>query len=513
VTRPVVLIAWDGAEPSLLRLGMERGWLPALRALRARGRAYAIGGSHRDLPGAAWPNTITGTDIPQHGVYLSQQLASGTYRLDVRGTGDLGRPPFWRHVSDAGGRSVIAGVPGAPLLGEFHGVQACGWGQSDSYWTEPEPRIHPPAWKDGLERVAGTRILGLRAQPATRREVLAYRDRIVRGTRDQCAGLELLMREAEWDLFVAGFGEPHQAGKLLWHLEEPDPPGHVPDDLRGILPTLYRALDESLGRLVGAAGRDARILVLSPHGMGGKSTPGDPLGAILERGGWLARPTGARRARGAGVARALWRLGRRLTTRRIRGVLGRWLPRDRWHLSLTLANIEWSRTRAFPLVPDHLSFLRVNLAGREPEGVVPVGEMDAVIAEVSEALLELEDPGSGRPAVAEIVRPAELFGEDPDGLLPDLAVRWATLGGTRRLHSPTLGTIEVPVEGRETGMPRLPGFLIAAGPGIEPDGGDGPVGPEVSALDVAPTVLGMLGVGIPPDLAGRPIAEADAALP
>ena len=68
MTRQVVLIAWDGAESSLLRGGMERGWLPSLRDLRARGRAYAIGGSHRDFPGAAWPNTITGTDVPEHGV-------------------------------------------------------------------------------------------------------------------------------------------------------------------------------------------------------------------------------------------------------------------------------------------------------------------------------------------------------------------------------------------------------------------------------------------------------------
>jgi len=507
VSAPVLLIAWDSAEPSILQQGMDEGWLPALRDLRGRGRAYDVDGSHRDYPGAVWPNAITGTDIPQHGVYMDRQLVPGTYRLEELSAADLRRPPLWRHVSDAGLRTVVAGIYAMPILDDFDGVQAGGWGVADPYWTAPEPAIHPPEWRERLDAVAGSRIVKLRKLPTTHEELRSYRDRIVQGTKAQCAGLDLLMRETEWDLFCAGFGEPHQAGHLLWHTEDPTVPGHdeVPEDLRGSLRDLYRALDESLARLLDAAPPDARVLLLSPHGMGAQPTLGDPLGAILERGGWLKRPAGTGRATGKGLAKAAWRVGRRLTTRRIRTWLGRWLPRDRWHLSLWLGAVDWGETRAFPLFPDHLSFLRVNLAGREPEGIVPQGERDALCDEISEALLELRDTDSGERVVEEVVRPADRFGGAGAEILPDLAVRWATTRATTRVGSTRLGTIEMPLEQERTGMHLLPGMLVAAGPGIPPDGGAGLTGPEVSVLDLAPTLLGMLGVNAPHELAGRAV--------
>lgn len=507
MTSPVIVVAWDSAEPSVLQRGIEEGWMPVLRDLREGGRSYSMSGSQRDVPGAVWPNTVTGTDVSGHGSYIDKQLVAGTYRIVQRSSREHASQPFWRWIHESGLRSVIVGVYGAPILRGLNGVQAIGWGTSDPYWTDPEPGIEPPAWRRRLLREIGKRDLHLKKIPETHDEQRAFRDVSIEGVRDQARGLRLLARETDWDFFFGGFGEPHHAGHMLWHTEDPETPEHAgtPQDLRGSLSAIYRELDEGLGLILEALPADARVIVFSPHGMWPQPIRADPIEAILERGGWLARREPSRPTP-RGVAKAAWRLGKRLTTRRIRNALGRFLPRDRWYLSLMNAEADWSRTSAFPLYPDHLSYLRLNVVGREPEGIVSPEEVDALSDEIANAVMGLEDADTGRQAVVEVVRLPKVLGGGEAAALPDLGIRWATTRATRRLVSPTLGTIEMPEADYRTGMHRLPGFLAAAGPGIEPDGGGRLEGPEVSAIDLAPTVFRLLGIEVPAEMHGRPIA-------
>ena len=510
MTSPLIVVAWDSTEPSLLQRGIEEGWLPALRELRERGRAFGIRGSHESYPGGAWAGTITGYEIPDHGLYVDKQVLPGTYRMTQMTQRALARSPFWRWISEAAIPSVVVSAYGAALVPDFLGVQILAWGSHDPYTNADGPLIGTPKeWLHRLTREIGRRRLLLRKIPETPEELRQLRDRSVRGVGDQTDGQLLLMREAEWDFFWAGFAESHQAGHFLWHTVDPEAPEHgaLPEDLHGALADIYRAMDEGLGRIVGEAPSAARIAIVSPHGMGQHTVAGDPLAAILERGGWLTRRPQLRGTGHPGLGRAAWRLGRKLTSRRLRTFLGRFLPRDRWYLSLLYADVDWAGTRAFPVTPDALSYLRINVRGREPEGVVDPAEVDAVCDEIAEALEELVDPDTGRPAVEYVERGRERFGDVGAEFIPELGVQWATTRATRRLRSDRLGVIEIPVDDPRTGMHRLPGFLVVAGPGIAPDGALSMLGPEVSYLDVAPTVLRMLGVDGPPDLRGRAIPD------
>jgi predicted AlkP superfamily phosphohydrolase/phosphomutase len=246
------------------------------------------------------------------------------------------------------------------------------------------------------------------------------------------------------------------------------------------------------------------VFVLTPHGMEPNYIQ-DPSELLLEGGGWLVRRSGV--SGGGGLRRQLvrtaWSLGRRVTPTRLRLAAQTRLSRDGVRAEMPLAHVDWQRTRAFALPSDMTAYVRVNLRGREPEGIVAPGrEYERLCDELGEALGSLTHAESGVRAVEKVVRHDQLFGRPADGSLPDLCVVWADTQRLSRLTLPGHGTIESPTGDPRTGQHRHLGFLLGAGPGIEADTAEA----QANLLDVAPTMLALLGVEQPSALPGGPIA-------
>ena len=68
--------------------------------------------------------------------------------------------------------------------------------------------------------------------------------------------------------------------------------------------------------------------------------------------------------------------------------------------------IDWSKTRCFPLEPGH-AHIFVNLKGRDPHGIVDPEDYEKVQEEIIDVLLSLRDPETGRHVVATAVRKKE----------------------------------------------------------------------------------------------------------
>ena len=176
----------------------------------------------------------------------------------------------------------------------------------------------------------------------------------------------------------------------------------------------------------------------------------------------------------------------------------------------TTGGTDWSRTRAFTLRADLSGYIRINLAGREPEGVVRPEELDALLDRIDRGLRSFRDAATGEPLIAEVCRAREVFppGERMDRL-PDLIVRWTetSAAGHEAIEAPALGRIARATPGRipngRSGNHRCIGWLVARGPGIAagarlPDGAD--------ILDLAPTALARLRTSTTVPLAGKVIA-------
>jgi Uncharacterized conserved protein len=159
--------------------------------------------------------------------------------------------------------------------------------------------------------------------------------------------------------------------------------------------------------------------------------------------------------------------------------------------------------------------LRVNLAGREPNGFVKPGpELEAFCEQLARDLLDIMDLDSGKPAITGVKRTKDLCAGDHLNHLPDLLIEWndekrlGSVGldnpsGSRvRIGSKKLGVVEGLNTYCRTGDHRPEGLFIACGAGLKP----GRLERTVSIMDFAPTITSLLRVELPKG-DGEPISE------
>jgi predicted AlkP superfamily phosphohydrolase/phosphomutase len=181
------------------------------------------------------------------------------------------------------------------------------------------------------------------------------------------------------------------------------------------------------------------------------------------------------------------------------------------HLFLSFADVDWSRTRAYSLGTTGQVY--INLQEREPQGIVaPGSEYETLRDELIGRLREMCDPDTGQPLVDEVYRREELYSGPYLHLMPDLifvprGFVYNAFGeyefASRSLVDASQGI---------TGWHRMDGVLIMAGDGIAQGRANG----GAQLVDLAPTILHLLGLGVPSGLDGRVLYEAlalDADLP
>jgi predicted AlkP superfamily phosphohydrolase/phosphomutase len=534
VTPParVLLLGVDAGSAPLVREWADAGVLPTFRRLLAQGLVGETRSLEGFFVGSTWPSLYTGVTPARHGISSLVQLRVGSYDLFRCYTGEfVKREPFWNHLSRAGRRVAICDVPLSGISEGLNGIQLVEWGSHDANYGF---RSWPPRLARRIRSRFGPHPLSASCDD-THRPAEAFRAltaRLVEGVRRKTALTRYLLDQGGWDFFTQVFTEAHCAGHQAWHLHDPRHPAHetrVASVTGDPLRTVYVAIDRAIGELLQAAGDDCLVIVLLSHGMCARYGAQFLLPDILVRLGVGVAP-GPPSAPRAGPARlSLERLlesGWRRTPdglkswlrpglERIRRARDRGDSLPRWTLDPRLG-------RAF-LVDNGLAVggIRLNLRGREPQGLVaPGAEEEALGRQLAQDLEEIRNLDSGRPMIRRVSRTADLYQGEHLDLLPDLLVAWseeepigsATVGSgagsTVRLGSARVGELIGTNRYCRTGDHRPEGLFVAVGPGIV----GGRLSHAVSVLDFAPTLAALLDVEVPgPD--GQPILELLATRP
>jgi predicted AlkP superfamily phosphohydrolase/phosphomutase len=172
-----------------------------------------------------------------------------------------------------------------------------------------------------------------------------------------------------------------------------------------------------------------------------------------------------------------------------------------------LANLDWTRTRAYGL---GLNGLYLNLRGRERNGrVQPGSEAHALIEELKGKLLEIRDPKTGLPVITRVDIASEVYRGPYAQSGPDLLVGYNR--GYRAGWKTILGAFPPEILEDNTNpwsgdhcmdYTLVPGVLLS----------NRRIVAQTPALtDIAPTILGVFGIGRPKDMMGRSVFEADSA--
>jgi predicted AlkP superfamily phosphohydrolase/phosphomutase len=152
---------------------------------------------------------------------------------------------------------------------------------------------------------------------------------------------------------------------------------------------------------------------------------------------------------------------------------------------------DWTKTKAFSLPSLQASFVRVNLRGREPHGIINPGrDYEGLLSQIETDLRLLVDVRSGEPAVERVIRTAEAFRCGPPTSLPDLVVEWKSTSYLMdRVNHPKAELVQDKQYYNRSSHHTMYGSIFAAGPSIR-EGGDVS---EVSPLDFAPLFLSLIG--------------------
>jgi predicted AlkP superfamily phosphohydrolase/phosphomutase len=263
-----------------------------------------------------------------------------------------------------------------------------------------------------------------------------------------------LLTAHEWDLAVVVFSELHRGGHVLWPLDNSIPADWLLD--------VYRAVDRALGEIVASpalAGAEVGIFAL--HGMGPNHSPEhftqEIVARINARFGASGTPVAARGASPINILRQ--RLPARIQTA-IAQLVPQWVRDGVVDRSYT-AGFDWRRTPAIAVRSDRNAYIRLNVRGRERDGMLEPGSvaMRSYLQDLREGFLSFRTEYN-EPLVEAVHLTADEAPGRNSHMLPDVIVTWNESRPTRRITSPIYGEIVACNDDGRTGHHREHGFLI-----------------------------------------------------
>jgi predicted AlkP superfamily phosphohydrolase/phosphomutase len=159
--------------------------------------------------------------------------------------------------------------------------------------------------------------------------------------------------------------------------------------------------------------------------------------------------------------------------------------------------IDWSKTSCWG-EGGYYSRVFFNVAGREPEGIIPAGEYDAFRKEVIDKLEAIEDE-EGNCIGTKAFKPEEIY-KEAKGIPPDLVVY---LGNLDWRSAGSVGLDAIHIYENDTGPDDANhaenGIIIWD---IEP-GRLKEIKETYSIYDIAPTLMTYFGLDVPADMIGE----------
>jgi predicted AlkP superfamily phosphohydrolase/phosphomutase len=493
----LLAIALDMADGDLIRHWSRQGRLPHFASLLSSGTWMDLESTAQVLHTSTWPTFATGVQPGKHGVYFPYQPKPGYQMAQHVQPDQYGTATFW-HIADRQGcRCVIYDVPETFPESRFGGKAIFDWGTWAWYG---KPCAQPADLLKEMKSRFGRYPLGFEAKRlgAGMPNLALMEKGLLRSLDYKSSTAHWLLQQEAWELAVVGFCEAHPAGHYLWPANV-GAVGCADEDKMKPLLSFYVALDRAVGALIDSLPSDATLFIVSGDGVGPNRCAWYLLPAVLERLGYTCpmMRTGTGRSASPSLVGRVKSLLSAGTRRRIANLLP-WRLRDQLGAREQAANIDWSKTRAFALPTDLEGCIRINLKGREPQGIVEPGrEYSELCEEIHAALVELTNPANGAPAVRRIWLRDKVFPGERQEQLPDLIVTWNDEAPFMSLASPRFGCIEGDSADPRPGTHSPYGFLLAAGAGV-PHGLQG----SGRLVDVAPTVMKLLGLALPANFDG-----------
>ena len=510
----VFLLGLDGATWDVLEPLLQDGLLPNLARLREQGVWGSLCSVFPPLSPVAWTAVMTGKNSGKHGIFEFLEHGHDPLKGRVNSSRAIQSKLLWEIAQQYGKKTVAGGVPMSYpprpakefpgfFLGDFLSpADSPDFASDPALFAELENAVGPyQPWSTSIHDGGNEAVVLADLQLFMEQHLKA---------------IQFMMNRCDWDLFIFDLMATDRMQHELWHvwdLTHRVARGRE-SELKALRPKFlefWQKLDSYIGEIRADLPADTTFLIISDHGFGPIEYYVNFNVWLLEQGfialqdslyvkqkHWFYR-MGATPEWIYGVMSRLGMGSHRVS--RFRGKQDSFVDRLAESIFLSRRHIDWARTRAY--AQGNFGQIFLNLKGRQPNGCVAVGDARRLLEELKAGLAAIPHPKTGEPLVEHVYESEELYHGPHAGLAPDLTVvltdwRYRTIG----LHDFTTNRVITPAFG-PTGDHRLEGILIASGPAFR----SGAAPQAAALLDIAPTVLHLLGVTVPDDLDGRILAE------
>jgi predicted AlkP superfamily phosphohydrolase/phosphomutase len=485
--KKVLLVGLDGAPYDLVKKWTDEGELPNLKEL-IRAGAFGVLYSKLDETPPAWSSIYTGKNPGKHGVFDFQFRKPGTHEfVPVNSTRRDGKD-IWEILSDQGLRVGVLNAPIAYPPREVNGVLVAGF-------LTPGEDV-PYTFPEGLQAELKAAVPGFRHSSADEMQLNLQKEKYVQAIYDKVENLgkaaRYLISRDKFDFFSLIISETDHVQHWFWDKMEDEAEKYA-----DVILKTYRIADRVLGEIIGEYSKDAYVMVVSDHG-GVRLRRLFHTNYFLHSIGMLSfkRSIPVRAKQGLyslGVTQGLFGLVARTKIFPLRYLLK--------PLSLTLGDVDWKTTRAYSFGYGQI-YLNANGAANQTGGETAAGvQGDDVRTRLIEALLGAVDTETGAKPILSASRREEMFFGPHAGEAPDVqlslaegyeAFPWASIAD--RAFSPNTS---------RSGGHNTRGIVLLRGEGVKQGNITG-----AAVTDVAPTILYLLGIAVPPEMDGRALIQA-----
>jgi predicted AlkP superfamily phosphohydrolase/phosphomutase len=313
------------------------------------------------------------------------------------------------------------------------------------------------------------------------------------------------MEREPWDVLMVHFIALDIMMHALWRFMDITHPRHEASPYQHAIREAYQLVDEYISKMLAQMPEDTAVLVMSDHGFG-------PLTNIvnlnlflmdkgllkLRRDPWTQLKSAAFRQgiTPATVYRGVEMIGLQNMATRVskntrNNVVGKFLSFD---------SVDWSKSIAYSM--GHVGQIYLNVAGREPHGIVTEYDYEEKRQMVLDALKDLKDK-NGRPLITKIILREETYHGPYARNGPDIHL---IIDDYNMIAFPLFATdnkiLTQQIRG-DSGCHRREGIFIAHGASII-QGGDME---EANILDLAPTIMHLMCQPVPRRMDGRVLTE------
>lgn len=519
-TVKLLIIGLDAATFDLINPWIAEGKLPNLAQLINSGASGPLASILPPVTPPAWTSFMTGKNPGKHGIFEFTEMPSGTYSLRYLDASSRRTKTVWRMLNEAGFTVGTMNIPFTYPPEHLDGFQISGM----STPSEKSPFVYPPELRRELEDRLGKirldpRFLGFMSTPLRRHQVLDE----LKNLDDQWLRNSLyLIDKHPADVMMFTFMSIDTVQHHFWQYM--DQTHHYHDatavkDFGDAVLHVYERLDSAVARILEAVSPDTSVLVVSDHGGGATSDRVLYLNRFLAQLGllhYIETKNSPLRKMAHNFLRRSYDLlrGSLSSGQKIRLADAFPALRKSFESAATsYTNIDWSRTKAFcSEVLASPQGIWINRKGVMPAGIVDEGEYDSLLTLITHKLGELRDPRTGEAIVKRVFRREEIYHGSYRDEAPDLTPDWwdTSLFSTSPSNPEHTGKPPVEIIERKPartaqwgGTHRRDGILVAHGKvfrkGIKVEG--------ARLIDMAPTILRLLGQPVPDDMDGRVLEE------